>query len=81
MEKLGLALKVIQNGMRQNTQITIKTSLNMFIGHNGEASGEKDSLTTTEPHGWREQCLGALVQLSESQVHIGHHPGSSGNRY
>ena len=40
MENLGLALKVIQDGIRQNTSNTIKTSV-------GEAAEVLDSLLNT----------------------------------
>ena len=31
MEKLGLALEIIQDGMRQSTQVTIKTSVGLAL--------------------------------------------------
>ena len=53
----------------------------MSIGYNVGACEASDSTTTTESHGWCEQSLGELVQLSERQVHSEHYPGSGGHRH
>ena len=61
MEKLGLALKVIQDGMLQNTRNTIKTSV-------GEAAEVLDSLLNTH------KCL--LESGVEIQMRLECHPNT-----
>ena len=61
MERLGLALKVIQNGMRQNTQTTIKTGI-------GGAAEVLESLLNTH------KCL--LKSGVKIQKRLESHPAS-----
>ena len=62
MEKLGLAFKVIQNGMRQNTPVNIKTSV-------GEAAKVLDILLNTH------KCL--LQRAVEIQKRLFRRPRSA----